>query len=127
MINLVGIFIVPLYLITFHYLLIYANSTGTSQGPLYAPVGGNIGKAYNSGRNVDGSVNRNIDATYSTGLTIIFVHVAPSTGGAGVNGMGSINIGNIGGSGGNSPNYMHTHIVFKFKGSRVDPRQIFCN
>jgi hypothetical protein len=76
------------------------------------------------------------------GLTIVFVHVGnvnknkepiglnPDD----KNAAGSVRIGDIAGPGGEGDGYYHTHIAFYSKytgnaktGTRVDPREIFCN
>lgn len=76
---------------------------------------------------VDSKDNTFMRVSYSTGLTISFVHV--TAGGGSPNAMGSMRIGNLGGPGGNTAGYFHSHIVFfsNFKnGTRVDPRKVFC-
>ncbi len=105
---------------------IYAESRSVSTGPLYAPAGGKV-----SPIGIDSLGNQYRRASYSTGLTITFVHTAPSKEND-TNELGSVRIGNIGGAGGgpnDSPDYVHSHLVFfsNFaKRERVDPRQVFC-
>lgn len=35
-------------------------------------------------------------------------------------------LGALGGRGGDTPGYVHTHIIFRRRGKEVDPRSIFC-
>jgi hypothetical protein len=89
-------------------------------GPLFTPSGGSVSTI--SGANDTRRV------TYTTGLTISFVHTQSSKE-VGSNDAGSYRIGNIGGANGETPGYVHTHIVFfsDFKNRvRVDPRKVFC-
>ena len=59
------------------------------------------------------------------GVSLDFVHVRAGSGSP--NAMGSVQIGLIGGLGSiDSKNYIHTHVVTKLKGVRVDPRGVFC-
>ncbi|MGH9930594.1 MAG: RHS repeat-associated core domain-containing protein, partial [Pyrinomonadaceae bacterium] len=98
---------------------IYGNAQGTaSNTPLYAPSGGRVGPIFTT---ASGDVTRRV--SYSTGLSISFVHVIP---GGGPNRSGSVILGTIGGPDSGGPNYRHTHIVFFMNGARVDPRTIFC-
>jgi RHS repeat-associated protein len=101
---------------------IYGNPEGTATNtPLYAPSGGRVGPIRTDSQD---NVYRRV--SYSTGLTITFVHVIPDSG---PGRRGSVRIGNIGGSDSGSPGYLHTHIVFfsDFKNRvRVDPRKLFC-
>lgn len=70
-----------------------------------------------------------ITVTYNrgpyAGVSLDFVHVRATSGPP--NAMGSVQIGLIGGLGSiDSEHYIHTHVVTKFKGVRVDPRSVFC-
>jgi hypothetical protein len=98
---------------------IYGNAQGTSSNtPLYAPSGGTVGPLVTTG---SGNLTRRV--SYSTGLSLSFVHVIPA---GGPNRSGSVTLGTIGGPDSGGPNYRHTHIVFFNKGNRVDPRRVFC-
>ena len=98
---------------------IYGNAQGTaSNTALYAPSGGAVGAIFTTG---SGNVTRQV--SYSTGLSISFVHVIR---GGGPARSGSVVLGTIGGPDSGGSNYRHTHIVFSNRGNRVDPRKVFC-
>src|SRR5262249_49790309 len=99
---------------------IYGNAEGTATSTgLYTPAGGNVGHIYTTGKG-----NTQLGVSYSTGLSITFVHLTGASGGP--NDVGSVRIGNIGGPGGDTAGYVHTHLVFFDRGKRVDPRKVFC-
>jgi RHS repeat-associated protein len=106
-----------------------ADATATNAG-LYAPSGGSVGAIQEHVNRRDPSRSWNVmTVTYSrgpyAGVSLDFVHVGAGSGSP--NEMGSIQIGLIGGLGSiDSRNYIHTHVVTKFKGARVDPRSVFC-
>jgi RHS repeat-associated protein len=110
---------------------IYPNSDATStNGGLYAPPGGKVSDVVSHTENKDAYKHWNVmTVSYSkgpyAGVTLEFVHVRPGSGSK--NAAGSVQIGMIGGLGSiDSPNYVHTHVVTKKNGKRVDPRSIFC-
>jgi hypothetical protein len=55
---------------------VYNDAQGSGPGPLYAPSGGTVGPLGTDSQN-----NTFIRASYSTGLTITFVHVSAASGG----------------------------------------------
>ena len=110
---------------------IYPNedATATNVG-LYAPAGGSVGSIQTHNNRRDSSKSYSVlTVTFNkgpyAGVTLDFVHVRAGSGDP--NAMGSIQIGFIGGLGSiDSKNYIHTHIVTKLNGVRVDPRTVFC-